>query len=104
MQPRATAATIVPDTNPSCNNLLWHSLNFYIVIFFSSASKPKYTFDFSEEEADEEENGDNDAASSPVRSYKDDFTPSEPKDNYNNNDFDDDDNEDSYSSPKRKTT
>lgn len=70
----------------------------------ASASKPKYTFDFSEEEADEEENGDNDAASSPVRSYKDDFTPSEPKDNYNNNDFDDDDNEDSYSSPKRKTT
>lgn len=70
----------------------------------SSASKPKYTFDFSEEEGgDGEENGDEDAASSPVRSYKDDFTSSVPKDSYNdhNNDYEDD--EDSYT-PKQKTT
>ncbi|XP_023133313.2 DNA topoisomerase 2-beta isoform X1 [Amphiprion ocellaris] len=73
----------------------------------ASASKPKYTFDFSEEEADEEENGDDDVASSPVRSFKDDFTFSGTKDRYNDHDNDDDedeDNEDSYPPPKQKTT
>ncbi|XP_022047589.1 DNA topoisomerase 2-beta isoform X1 [Acanthochromis polyacanthus] len=73
----------------------------------ASASKPKYTFDFSEEEADEEENGDDDAASSPVRSFKDDFTFSGTKDRYNdhnNDDDEDEDNEDSYPPPKQKTT
>nr|XP_020476493.1 DNA topoisomerase 2-beta isoform X2 [Monopterus albus] len=73
----------------------------------ASASKPKYTFDFSEEEeeADEEENGDNDVASSPVRSFTDAFVSSDAKDHYNdhNDDEDDDDNEDSYSPPKQKT-
>lgn len=70
----------------------------------ASASKPKYTFDFSEEEADEEENGDDDVASSPVRSFKDDFTSSETKGHYNdhNDDEDDDDIEVSYSSPNQK--
>uniref|UniRef100_A0A3P8SC15 DNA topoisomerase 2 n=1 Tax=Amphiprion percula TaxID=161767 RepID=A0A3P8SC15_AMPPE len=71
----------------------------------ASASKPKYTFDFSEEEADEEENGDDDVASSPVRSFKDDFTFSGTKDRYNDHDDDEDeDNEDSYPPPKQKTT
>ncbi|XP_072226681.1 DNA topoisomerase 2-beta isoform X2 [Leuresthes tenuis] len=71
----------------------------------ASASKPKYTFDFSEEEADEEENGDDDVASSPVRSFKDDFGFSDTKDQYNDhNDEDEDDNEDIYSPPKQKTT
>ncbi|XP_059205625.1 DNA topoisomerase 2-beta isoform X1 [Centropristis striata] len=72
----------------------------------ASASKPKYTFDFSEEEeADEEENGDHDVASSPVRSFKDDFTSSETKGRYNdhNDDEDDDDNEDSYPTPKQQS-
>ncbi|XP_035490607.1 DNA topoisomerase 2-beta isoform X1 [Scophthalmus maximus] len=73
----------------------------------ASASKPKYTFDFSEEEAEEEENGDdNDAASSPVRSFKDDFATSDNKDRFNdhNDDEDDeDDNEVSFSPPKQKT-
>ncbi|XP_030002971.1 DNA topoisomerase 2-beta isoform X2 [Sphaeramia orbicularis] len=73
----------------------------------ASASKPKYTFDFSEEEeADEEENGDDDVASSPVRSFKDDFTSSEPKSRFNdhNDDDDDDDNDnDSYAPPKKTT-
>ncbi|XP_037651139.1 DNA topoisomerase 2-beta isoform X2 [Sebastes umbrosus] len=72
----------------------------------ASASKPKYTFDFSEEEADEEENGDDDVASSPVRSFKDDFTSSETKERFNDHidDEDEEDNEDSYSAPKQKTT
>uniref|UniRef100_A0A8C9YGY0 DNA topoisomerase 2 n=1 Tax=Sander lucioperca TaxID=283035 RepID=A0A8C9YGY0_SANLU len=51
----------------------------------ASAAKPKYTFDFSEEEddaADEEENGENDVASSPMRSFKDDFLSSETKERY----------------------
>lgn len=71
-----------------------------------SASKPKYTFDFSEEEADEEENGDDDVASSPVRTFKDDFTSSETKGRYNdhNDEEDDEDNEDSFSPSKQKTT
>ena len=45
-------------------------------------------------------------ASSPVRSFKDDFTSPEPKERYNdqNDDDDDDDNEVSYSPPKQKTT
>ncbi|KAK7898381.1 hypothetical protein WMY93_019234 [Mugilogobius chulae] len=70
-----------------------------------SASKPKYTFDFSEEEGDEEEeeNGEDNMATSPARSYKDDFASSEPKDSYNdhNDDFDD---EDSFSTPVFKST
>ncbi|XP_070702301.1 DNA topoisomerase 2-beta isoform X1 [Pempheris klunzingeri] len=73
----------------------------------ASASKPKYTFDFSEEEeADEEENGDDDMASSPVRSFKDDFPSSETKERYSdhNDDDEDEDNEDSYSPSKLKTT
>lgn len=73
----------------------------------ASASKPKYTFDFSEEEADEEENGDDDVASSPVRSFKDDFPFSDTKNRYNDHneeDDEDDDNEDSYPPPKQKTT
>ncbi|KAJ8335199.1 hypothetical protein SKAU_G00408380 [Synaphobranchus kaupii] len=44
----------------------------------ASAGKPKYTFDFSEEEdADEEEPEDDAMPSSPIRSYKDDFPTSE---------------------------
>ncbi|XP_028453802.1 DNA topoisomerase 2-beta isoform X2 [Perca flavescens] len=77
----------------------------------ASAAKPKYTFDFSEEEdeaADEEENGENDVASSPMRSFKDDFLSSETKERYSDHhddddDDDDDDNEDSYSAPPKKT-
>ncbi|XP_030269013.1 DNA topoisomerase 2-beta isoform X1 [Sparus aurata] len=73
----------------------------------ASASKPKYTFDFSEEEdeeeADEDENGDDDVASSPMRSFKDDFTSSETKERFNDhNDDEDDDNEVSSSPPKQK--
>uniref|UniRef100_A0A1A8U146 DNA topoisomerase 2 n=1 Tax=Nothobranchius furzeri TaxID=105023 RepID=A0A1A8U146_NOTFU len=76
----------------------------------ASASKPKYTFDFSEEEedADEEENGDDNVASSPVRSVKDDFGFSESKDQYsdqNDEDEDEDDNnEDSFCPPKQQKT
>ncbi|XP_032378178.1 DNA topoisomerase 2-beta isoform X2 [Etheostoma spectabile] len=75
----------------------------------ASAAKPKYTFDFSEEEdeaADEEENGENDVASSPMRSFKDDFLSSETKQRYSDrhDDDDDDDVEDSYSAPPKKTT
>ncbi|KAM6899681.1 DNA topoisomerase 2-beta [Xenentodon cancila] len=75
----------------------------------ASASKPKYTFDFSEEEgeeeADEEENGDDDVGStSPVRSLKDDFGFSYSKERYDDhNDNEDEDNEDSDSLPKQKT-
>jgi len=81
--------------------VIWHRLCSHF-----SASKPKYTFDFSEEEeADEEENGNDDVASSPVRSFKDDFGFSDTKDQYNDhNDEDEDDNEDIYSPPKQKTT
>lgn len=59
-----------------------------------SASKPKYTFDFSEEEdeAAEEENGD---ASSPL-AFKDTFASSDTKDRY------DDDEEDDFSYPPAK--
>ncbi|XP_020494298.2 DNA topoisomerase 2-beta [Labrus bergylta] len=67
-----------------------------------SASKPKYTFDFSEEEADEEENGEDYVPSSPVRSFKDDFTSSATKESFNNDD--DDDDEDCFSPSKQKTT
>ncbi|XP_068431670.1 DNA topoisomerase 2-beta [Clinocottus analis] len=73
----------------------------------ASASKPKYTFDFSEEEdeADEEENGAEDVASSPMRSFKDEFTASaETKGRFDDLDEDEDDNEDSYSPTKQKTT
>ncbi|KAM4631214.1 DNA topoisomerase 2-beta [Polymixia lowei] len=69
----------------------------------ASASKPKYTFDFSEEEDYEEENGDDDAASSPVTSYKDEFVPSKTKDHYNDHD-DEEDDEDTYPPPKQTTT
>ncbi|XP_055013310.1 DNA topoisomerase 2-beta isoform X1 [Boleophthalmus pectinirostris] len=68
-----------------------------------SASKPKYTFDFSEEEEgdeEDEENGEDNMATSPARSYKDD---SEPKDSYNDHN-DDEDDEDSFSPPVRKST
>ncbi|KAM3596331.1 uncharacterized protein V6R79_012674 [Siganus canaliculatus] len=75
----------------------------------ASASKPKYTFDFSEEEgdeeeADEEENGDDYVASSPVRSFKDDFPTSEPKGRFSDHNEDDDDDEVSYVPPKPKPT
>ncbi|XP_028251813.1 DNA topoisomerase 2-beta [Parambassis ranga] len=71
----------------------------------ASASKPKYTFDFSEEEADEEENGDDDGATSPVRSFKEDFSFSDTKDRYNDHDDDeDDDNLESYTSSSRLQT
>lgn len=43
-------------------------------------------------------------ASSPVRSFKDDFTSSETKERYNDHNDDDDDDEDSYSPAKQKTT
>lgn len=73
----------------------------------ASASKPKYTFDFSEEEeADEEENGDDDVASSPVRSVKDDFGFSDTKDQDSDQNEDDEEEniKDSYSSPLKKPT
>ncbi|KAF1381245.1 hypothetical protein PFLUV_G00151610 [Perca fluviatilis] len=77
----------------------------------ASAAKPKYTFDFSEEEdeAADEENGENDVASSPMRSFKEDFLSSETKERYSDHhddddDDDDDDNEDSYSALPKKTT
>lgn len=87
--------------------MVWHRLYSHL-----SASKPKYTFDFSEEEeADEEENGDDDVTSSPVRSLKDDFTSSEPKERYNDHNDDDEDDDDndndnevSYSPIKQKPT
>ncbi|XP_069033095.1 DNA topoisomerase 2-beta isoform X1 [Embiotoca jacksoni] len=69
----------------------------------ASASKPKYTFDFSEEEPDEEENGDDHVASSPGRLFKDDFTFSDTKDRYHDED-EDEDNVDPFSSLKQKTT
>ena len=71
-----------------------------------SASKPKYTFDFSEEEeAEEEENGDDNVASSPVRSFKDTFPSSDTKERFDdNNEEEDDEDEDSYPPPAKKTT
>ncbi|XP_004074154.1 DNA topoisomerase 2-beta [Oryzias latipes] len=75
----------------------------------ASASKPKYTFDFSEEEdeeeeaADEEENGGDDTASSPVRSFKDDFGFPENKSHFNNDD-EEEELEVSFSPPKPKKT
>uniref|UniRef100_M4ARH2 DNA topoisomerase 2 n=1 Tax=Xiphophorus maculatus TaxID=8083 RepID=M4ARH2_XIPMA len=70
----------------------------------ATASKPKYTFDFSEEEADEEENGDDDMASSPVRSVRDDFGFSDTKDRDSdqNEDEEEENNEDSFSSLIKK--
>lgn len=71
------------------------------------ASKPKYTFDFSEEEADEEENGEDDVATSPVRSLKDDFTSSETKNRYSDHDDNDEDDDNDvvvYSPMKQKPT
>ncbi|KAL3044252.1 hypothetical protein OYC64_003987 [Pagothenia borchgrevinki] len=71
----------------------------------ASAAKPKYTFDFSEEEGDEdEENGDDDVVSSPMRSsFKEDFPSSEPKPSFSLDDEDDDD-EDCFSPPKKTTS
>ncbi|XP_030203149.1 DNA topoisomerase 2-beta isoform X2 [Gadus morhua] len=45
----------------------------------ASASKAKYTFDFSEEEDDDEENGEDNGARSPARSYMEDADPPEGK-------------------------
>ncbi|CDQ95483.1 unnamed protein product [Oncorhynchus mykiss] len=70
----------------------------------ASATKPKYTFDFSEEEygGEEEDDDDDDAASLPARPCKDDFTASsETKDRYNDHSNDD---EDIFPSPKQTTT
>ncbi|MGH0120612.1 UNVERIFIED_CONTAM: hypothetical protein FKN15_014543 [Acipenser sinensis] len=55
----------------------------------SSAAKPKYTFDFSEEEDKNDDDVDDvRTASSPVRSYKDDdFVPSESRDRYEDDEF-----------------
>ncbi|KAM9824701.1 DNA topoisomerase 2-beta [Neosynchiropus ocellatus] len=61
----------------------------------ASASKPKYTFDFSEEEGDDEENGNGDMASSPIRPYKDD-----PATNTDDEDYA----EDTFSPSKQKTS
>ncbi|XP_076013334.1 DNA topoisomerase 2-beta [Genypterus blacodes] len=76
-----------------------------------SASKPKYTFDFSEEEdegANEEENGDDDAVSSPVRSYKEDFPAPETKERcseqIDDDDVDDDDDDLEIFPPKPTVT
>ncbi|XP_008329793.1 DNA topoisomerase 2-beta isoform X3 [Cynoglossus semilaevis] len=59
----------------------------------ASASRPKYTFDFSEEEENaEEEYNDQDVASSPKSSFKDDVILSVSKSSYSNhNDEEDDD-------------
>lgn len=83
--------------------MLWHRL-----CSCPSASKPKYTFDFSEEEeeeddADDGENGNNDGASSPIR-LKDEFPSSDTKDHFNdhNDEEDIDDNEVSFSPLKQK--
>ncbi|KAJ8273856.1 hypothetical protein GJAV_G00106260 [Gymnothorax javanicus] len=46
----------------------------------ASAGKPKYTFDFSEEEDADEELEDDATPSSPIRSYKEDFGTSESQD------------------------
>ncbi|XP_028316956.1 DNA topoisomerase 2-beta isoform X2 [Gouania willdenowi] len=70
----------------------------------ASASKPKYTFDFSEEEEGDEENGDDDAASSPVRPFKDDLIFSNTKSHFSDDYDDEEDNQRSYSAPKPKTT
>lgn len=74
-----------------------------------SASKPKYTFDFSEEEEDEgeeEENGEEDVTTSPVRSPKEDFPASQTKSRYNDHDDEDEDEDNgiSFSSLKQKPT
>ncbi|XP_046874585.1 DNA topoisomerase 2-beta isoform X2 [Hypomesus transpacificus] len=70
----------------------------------ASAAKPKYTFDFSEEEdEDADENGEDEAASSPVQSFKDSFAASEgTKRRYD--DEDEDEEEDVYPPPKQSTT
>lgn len=73
-----------------------------------SASKPKYTFDFSEEEdeGEEEENGEEDVTTSPVRSPKEDFPASQTKSRYNDHDDEDEDEDNgiSFSSLKQKPT
>ncbi|XP_029700390.1 DNA topoisomerase 2-beta-like [Takifugu rubripes] len=70
----------------------------------ASASKPKYTFDFSEEEdeGEEEENGEEDVTTSPVRSPKEDFPASQTKSRYDDDEDEDEDNGISISSLKQK--
>uniref|UniRef100_A0A674NTL5 DNA topoisomerase 2 n=1 Tax=Takifugu rubripes TaxID=31033 RepID=A0A674NTL5_TAKRU len=72
----------------------------------ASASKPKYTFDFSEEEdeGEEEENGEEDVTTSPVRSPKEDFPASQTKSRYDDRDDEDEDEDNgiSISSLKQK--
>ncbi|XP_035286809.1 DNA topoisomerase 2-beta isoform X2 [Anguilla anguilla] len=72
----------------------------------ASAGKPKYTFDFSEEEDADEEAEDDAMPSSPIRSYKDDFGTSESRDRYHDNGEggDDDDDDDIFPPPKQTTT
>uniref|UniRef100_A0A6Q2ZGS1 DNA topoisomerase 2 n=1 Tax=Esox lucius TaxID=8010 RepID=A0A6Q2ZGS1_ESOLU len=78
----------------------------------ASAAKPKYTFDFSEEEDggediddDVDDDDEADAESSPARPYKDDFTPSsETKDRYKDHSDDNEDEEEILPPPKRTTT
>ncbi|KAI1902419.1 hypothetical protein AGOR_G00044570 [Albula goreensis] len=62
----------------------------------ASAGKPKYTFDFSEEEEEDadDEPADDAVASSPIRSYKDDFAALESRDRYHDNGDGGDDNDD----------
>lgn len=86
------------------------SSNTNSLCFHLSASKPKYTFDFSEEEGEEEdegeeeENGEDDAmASSPVgSSLKGDSASSAAKSRYNDHQDEDEDEQDSYSALKHK--
>ncbi|XP_061109573.1 DNA topoisomerase 2-beta isoform X2 [Conger conger] len=73
----------------------------------SSAGKPKYTFDFSEEEDGDEEAEDDVMPSSPIRSYKDDLTASESQGRYHDNGDggdDDDDEDDIFPPPKQTST
>lgn len=80
---------------------------FCVLLCVPSASKPKYTFDFSEEEEDEgeeEENGEDDVATSPVRSPKEDFPASETKGHYHDDEDEDEDNGISFSPLKQKPT
>ncbi|XP_053303052.1 DNA topoisomerase 2-beta isoform X2 [Pleuronectes platessa] len=73
--------------------------------FRASASKPKYTFDFSEEEeAEDEETRDDNVASSPVRSFKDTFPSSDTKGRFDDNEEEEDEDEDSYPPPVKKPT
>lgn len=78
-----------------------------LLLCLPSASKPKYTFDFSEEEEDEgeeEENGEDDVATSPVRSPKEDFPAAETKGRYHDDEDEDEDNGISFSPLKQKPT